>query len=317
MQKSLSNLKCWIITEGMAGTENQCLGISDALGFAPEIKRISLKQPWKALSPYLRLEQSWSFSPGLEPPWPDLLITSGRKALAAARYIKEQSRGQTLTVHVQDPRVPALEIDILAVPSHDPAMGSNVLHTIAAPNRIARAKLKVEKVNFPYFANLPEPRIAVLIGGTSKAYTMTRTVTETLAKQLQTLNGGLMITTSRRTGAENEKILRDTLAGDKNFIWDGAGKNPYFAMLGWADAILVTADSVSMLSDACTTGKPVYMIPMDGGHPRIDALHKNLIDYGALRVFDGTLETWSYEPLNDAATIADEIRKQITSNEKQ
>ena len=57
------------------------------------------------------------------------------------------------------------------------------------------------------------------------------------------------------------KILRDTLAGDKNFIWDGAGKNPYFAMLGWADAILVTADSVSMLSDACTTGKPVYLIP--------------------------------------------------------
>ena len=78
-------------------------------------------------------------------------------------------------------------------------------------------------------------------------------------------------------------------------------------MLAWADYILVTADSVSMLSDAATTGKPVYIIPMDGGSKRFDKFHENLLKHGIIRRFDGILEKWSYEPLQDSARIAAEI----------
>lgn len=306
-----SRLNCWIVTEGMAGTENQCLGVTEALGLEPHVMRVTLKQPWRALSPYWGWEHSGSFSPPLAGPWPDLLLTSGRKALAAARYIKRKSGGKTFCVHIQDPRIKAPEIDLLCVPSHDPARGDHVLVTTAAPNRITPAKLEVERAEFPALEKLPSPRVAVLIGGTSKAHSMSAELTKNLIKQLQSLDASLMVTASRRTGAENKMLLQKELQSAKTCFWDGNGPNPYFAMLGYADYILVTEDSVSMLSEACTTGKPVYMIPLEGGAPRIDRLHKNLMNHGALRHFEGTLEKWHYEPLDDAGKIAAEIRKRM------
>lgn len=311
MQDLSKKITCWIVTEGIAGTENQCLGVTEALGVTAEIKRIQLRQPWTSLSPYIGFEQSWSFSPTLSAPWPDVLIASGRKSIAASRYIKKMSGKNTFTVQLQDPRVSPSQFDLVAVPQHDPTRGANVITTIAAPNRITAEKLEEAKTQFPQFGEMPGPQIAVLIGGTSKAYTMTTEITQRLAAQLAELEGHLMVTASRRTGKENERILHDTLGGHGHFIWDGNGDNPYFGMLAWADFILVTADSASMLSEACTTGKPVYMIPLDGGHPRIDKLHENLRQSGCLKVFDGRLEHWDYAPLNDAALIADAIRKHI------
>ena len=311
MQDFSKKITCWIVTEGIAGTENQCLGVAEALGIDADVKRIALRQPWKSLSPYLGFEQSWSFSPALLPPWPDLLIAGGRKAIAASRYIKKMSGGKTFTVQLQDPRINPKHFDLVVVPRHDPARGDNVLVTTATPNRITQQKLDGAKQQFSQFEKFDGPRIAVLIGGTSKAYTMTPEITRKLAEQLRQVEGTLMITASRRTGAENEKILHEALNGSGHYIWDGSGDNPYFGLLGWADVILATADSASMLSEACSTGKPVYMIPLDGGHPRIDKLHENLRQSGCLRNFDGQFEAWTYAPLNDAGAIADEIRKRM------
>lgn len=289
----------------MAGTQNQCVAVAEALGVSFDIKRIQLNQPWKSLSPYLGLEQSFTFLPVLQEPWPDLLITSGRKSIAVSRYIKRKSKGKTFTVQIQDPRVSASQFDLAAVPHHDPTRGDNVILTDAAPNRINDQKLNSAIKNFPQLEMLSSPRIAVLIGGNSKAYTMSEPAVNTLAKQLREIDGRLMITPSRRTGVKNEAILKQALPNA--YFYDGTGENPYFAMLALADFILVTADSASMISDACSTGKPVYMIPLEGGHPRIDKLHKHLIDKGILRVFDGNVEAYTYEPLNDAKKIADAI----------
>ena len=152
---------------------------------------------------------------------------------------------------------------------------------------------------------------AVLIGGNSKSHTLTPAIMEKLAGQLRTLNAGLMVTASRRTGKENEEILKRALNGSNALIWDGTGENPYFGMLAWADYILVTADSASMLSDAGTTGKPVYMVALDGGSPRLDRLHHNLANRGVTRPFEGRLESWNYEALRDSEKIADEVRKRL------
>jgi len=308
-KKEFENIACWVVTEGMAGTENQCIAVAEALGGRFNIKRISLRQPWKMLSPLFGFEQSWSLSPSVEPPWPDLVIASGRKSIAASRYIKKMSGGGTFTVQIQDPRVDPKHFGLVAVPHHDPTRGENVIVTDAAPNRITADRLKTESKAFPQFDVMSAPRVAVLIGGSSKAYTMNETVTNRLAAQLRDLDARLMVTSSRRTGAKNEAILRQALPNA--YFYDGGGENPYFAMLHAADYILVTADSASMLSDACSTGKPVYMIDLEGGHPRIDRLHKHLQDLGAMRRFDGNLETFTYEPLNDAMKIADAIKKRM------
>jgi uncharacterized protein len=304
-------MSCCIITEGIAGTENQCVGIAEALGVPYEIKQIKLRQPWKSLSPFLGFETPGSFIPRLEPPWPDLVIAGGRKAIAAARFIKKASHGKTFIVFVQDPRINPKHFDLVIAPEHDPVRGENVFVTTASPNRITESKLQNAKEKFPAFGELKSPRVAVLIGGDSKAHKLTPDIMQRLASQLKGLNTGLMVTTSRRTGKANERILKNALSGTGAFIWDGTAENPYFAMLAYADYIIVTSDSVSMLSEASTTGKPVYMVKLEGGSSRLDKLHKNLMDKGITRLFEGKLQDWTYTPLQDAQKAAEEIKKRL------
>lgn len=311
------NTSCWVITEGMAGTENQCIGIAEALGVTPVIKKIKLRMPWRKLTPYLGLEMRWSFSPALEEPWPDIIIASGRKSIAASNYIKKMSKGKTFRIQVQDPRISPANFNFVVLPEHDPTRGMNVFVTKAAPNRITPEKLEQARAQFPSFENIKQPRVAVMIGGNSKAYKLTSGRMQNLANQLKTLDAGLMISTSRRTGIENEKILRDTLEESDAYIWDGKGDNPYLGMLAWADYILVSADSVSMISEACTTGKPAFMLNLEGGRPRLKSFHQNLVEYGALRVFKGRLERWQYTPLNDAMHSAEEIHKRYKAFQQQ
>ena len=315
VKKNNRELSCWVVTEGMAGTENQCIGIAEALGVKPHVIKVKLKEPWATFTPWLGFEQSRIFMPPLKEPWPDILITSGRKAIAVARYIKKQSKGKTFTVHTQDPRTFLKPFDIVAVPFHDPSRGDNVIITDTAPNRITSESLAKAKEEFPAVSKLPAPRIAVLIGGTSKAYKMSEEVTVGLIQNLQKLRAegySLMITASRRTGSENIKLLQDAFKDDNECIlYTGEGANPYFGYLAHADYILVTADSVSMVSDALTTGIPVYLVRLEGGAKRISKFHSHLIDKGLVQWFDGSLSPYDYEPVMESARIAAIIRNKM------
>ena len=307
--KTTTSSLVWIITEGLAGTENQCLGIAEAMGINPIVKRIGLREPWKTLSPYLGFECKWTFTEPLTAPWPDILITSGRKSIAASRYIKKQSDGKTFTVQAQDPRINTKHFDMVAVPQHDPTRGDNVFVSTATPNRITAEKLETAKAEFAHlFQNISSPRIAVLIGGSTKRHIFTTSENLALIEKLKPIPN-LMITTSRRTGEENTSLIKRNLTRPENFIWDGLSPNPYMGMLAWADVILVTADSTSMISEAATTGKPVYVLPMKGLTKRQIQLVENLKIYGAVREFDGKIENWDYTPLCDSSKIAAEILK--------
>lgn len=320
-------ISCWIVTEtDLTGTENQCLGVAAALGGSPSVRHIGLRQPWKTLSPWLGFEQGWSFTgDSLEPApgadWPRLLIAAGRKSAAASRYVKKKSGGRTFTVQIQDPRVSPRFFDLLALPAHDLRPGKahapNVVVTAATPNRITPETLAAAREKFAAsLQDLPQPRVAVLIGGDSRTHRLTPAIMRELAGQLKRLasqGAGLMVTTSRRTGAEALAILQNELRGTNAVLWTGhdGGENPYHGFLAWADYIVVTADSASMISDAATTGKPVLVAALEGGSARFDRLHRGLQDKGVTRAFSGTLENYSYAPLRDAELIAAEIRKRL------
>jgi len=312
MAKNINSLTCWVVTEGMAGTENQCLGVAEALGITPDIKRISLTFPWNKLSPILGFERASTFSPKFNGPWPDLVLASGRKAISAARYIKKASKGKSFVVFIQDPRVNPKQFDLVAVPHHDKTRGNNVIVTDGAPNRITMPGLVAAKSEFHgQFSDLKNPRIAVLIGGDSNSYKLTPEATHNLCDQLKLITASLMITTSRRTSIECQKIIENQLGKTYNFIWDHKSKNPYFGMLAWADYIIVTEESTSMISDAGTTGKPVYIVPLEGGSNKFNRFHNHLKKRGVIKSFDGSIEQWEYEPLHDAQKIAREIVKKM------
>jgi mitochondrial fission protein ELM1 len=215
--------------------------------------------------------------------------------------VRKQSKGKTFTAHLQNPLVPNRFFDLVLPPQHDALSGKNIFQTRAAIHRVTSAKLRQEADRLaPLFIGLPRPLVCVIIGGNSNAHHFLPGAARNLAEQLLSLSNkkhvGLAVTTSRRTGEENTAILKNKLSGPNCFFWDGQGENPYFAMLGTADYFLVTSDSASMVSEACSTGKPVYIIELEGGNERFARLHKNLQNDGITRTFKGKLEDWSYSP---------------------
>ena len=318
-------LTCWVLSEGMAGTENQCLALAAALGLAPEIKRAAAKMPWRWLgSGMVTLAPSF-LAHGrdrLAPPWPDLLIASGRKCAALALSIRRASRGRTFTVFVQNPRLGRERFDLIVAPRHDGLSGGNIIATRGALSRVDEAALNAAAAEFaPLFADLPRPLMACLIGGASRRHRLApadgRALGEALAKLSAESGGGLLITASRRTPEQSFAALEAALAGAPAYIWRGAGANPYLGFLALADAVLVTADSVSMVSDACASAKPAYVLAVARRRSaRFARFFAALEAEGAVRPFAGIVESWVYEPLNDCAVAAAEIRRRLEKRRK-
>lgn len=251
----------------------------------------------------------------LGPPWPDLVIACGRSTVALARAVKRASGGKTFWVQIQDPRFSRAEVDLVVAPRHDRARGSNIFSTLGAVHRVTEPKLAAAATRLgPRFAALPRPLLAVLIGGDNGVYRLTDAGFGRLCDQLTALAGqgfGLVITPSRRTGAAKTALLQERLKGLPAIIWDGSGENPYLAMLALADAILVTADSVSMVSEAAATGKPVYVIALEGGSKKFERFHAAMCTANITRPFTGVIEHWSYAPPDDTARAAAEIRRRL------
>jgi uncharacterized protein len=307
----------WVVTDGKIGIVNQAVGLAEATGFPFTEKIIALRKPWRWLPANFWPSGTFGTSSEgdqLEPPWPDIVISCGRQSVGPARAVKAASGA--FHVHIQHPRMSISSFDLLVVPAHDRLAGENVVATRGAIHRVTPARLSEAATTFaPLLASLPRPLIAVLIGGGSKSHQLTPAMTEDIAARLQTFaaetGGGLAVTASRRTGAENEAILRTRLSGENVFVWDGAGENPYFGLLGLADHIVVTADSVNMVSEACRTGKPVHVIDLAGGSAKFDAFHQQFRDAGFTRPFTGTADHWSYEPLDETGRAAREIHRRL------
>lgn len=296
--------------------ENQCLGLAESLGLTPVVKRIKLRSPWKQLTPYLRLGKRFAFSPkgdAIAPPWPDVLITTGRHSVPAALRVRNASKRKTLCVHIQDPVLDPERFDLIIVPRHDDVRGARVMTTRGGLHRLSPQLLQTEADKFrAQFAHLPRPWVAVLIGGANAVYQFSPREMIPLATQLAALakenSASLLVTPSRRTGEANLAVLQAAVHDVPHYVWDGTGANPYYAMLALADYILVTCDSVNMVSEAATTGKPVQVISLPGGSVKFNRFHQALQDDGVTRVFQGKLEHWSYAPLNDMELVTARVR---------
>ena len=312
---------CWVVSDGRAGNENQCLGLARALGLVPEVKRIRARAPWRWLAPSLWLEARRALDPSgdtLTPPWPKVLIATGRISVAPAAALRRASGGATFAIQIQNPTIDPGRFDVVVAPAHDRLSGPKVITTLGAMHGVDQASLDQAAAHFgPRLAHLPRPRIAVLIGGDSKVHRLRPEATRRLAEQLAELarrdGVGLMVTTSRRTGAENIEILRRGLEGLAVDLWDGVGENPFYGYLALAEGILVTEDSVNMVSEAAATGKPVQVIGLEGGSARQERFHRAMGEAGITRPFDGHLEHWSYPPFNETQRVAEEIGRRMAA----
>ncbi len=307
--------------------ENQALGLAEALQrlLPSEITVVRVK--WRALFDKLpsALKASWMLDPASDDPfpkpgeaWPDVWIATGRATLPLSLMAKRRSDGNTFVVQTQDPRWRTGDYDLVVAPRHDGVEGPNVLSVTGSPHRISPDRLAGGARAFADRLDpLPHPRVAVLIGGKSRAHDLPEAhaaeLADGIAAAITAAGGSLMLTFSRRTPEQAKAAMTARLSALPGLIWDGTGANPYFAFLQAADHILVTEDSANMAAEAASTGKPVHILPMVATRPadKFARLHADLREHGAARPFDGALEGWTYEPLAETERAAREILKRL------
>ena len=313
-------LSIWVVSDGRAGIENQALGLAEAVQrLVPSsitIRRIRWRKAFDRLpsalkAPWMLDASSDAAFPAPGEGWPDLWIATGRATLPLSARVRERSGGRTFVVQTQDPRWKTDAYDLVVAPTHDEAAGPNVLSITGSPHRVTPARLAEGAAAFEaVLSPLPRPRVAALIGGRSMAFDLTEThaaeLADRIADAVAQAGGSLMLTFSRRTPEAAKQVMTARLAALPGLIWDGTGPNPYFAFLHFADQVLVTEDSANMAAEAASTGKPVHVLPMVALKPagKFARLHADLRERGAARPFDGTLEGWTYEPLNETERAA-------------
>lgn len=309
----------WIITDGKAGMVVQAKGVADALGLDYEMKEVRPSGIWRVLAPWgpadpaARIGQSGGDFPQ---PWPAVAIATGRASIPYIRAIKRLAGPQTYTVVLQDPKSGPGTADLIWVPAHDKRRGANVMTTPTAPHSFTQQHLEQLRRDLPReISALPSPRIAVVLGGKNGIYKFTEDDDARFAASLKSLAGlgaSFLITPSRRTHQRLIAAADEATHGAPRILWTGDGPNPYPDFLAAADALIVTADSVNMCGEACATGRPVYIFTPSGGSAKFSRFHDGLAAHGATRPLPHAfekLEQWSYEPLDSAARIADEINR--------
>ena len=280
----------WLVTGYRAGERGQILALAEALGWPFEIKELSYRKTEFRTSLFrgsdlrgIRLQNS---SP-LEPPWPDLVISGGMRNEPVGRWIRNQSGGKTRLVHIGRPWAHLNQFDlVITTPQYRLPERDNVLQNAMTLHSVSAERLEAEADRWgPRFAHLPRPYTGIILGGNSGPYTLGRKAVESIireAKQLARQNkGSLLISTSARTPKAVVQVLRDTVSVP-NYVYQwraNDSENPYFGILAVSDVLIVTADSISMLSEACASGKPVYMAELGGhGYPMRPG-HKTVVDF--------------------------------------
>ena len=259
----------WLLMGHRAGDNTQVHALGEALGWGFEEKRFVYKKYERVLNlPFMTTLAgvAQDRSSVLLPPWPDLVITAGRRNEPIARWIKAHSGGRTKLVHVGRPwaRLDRWDL-VVTTPQYRLPKGPTVVHNEAPLHRVTRERLADAALEWaPRVAQLPRPYVTVLAGGPSGPYPFDPSSGARLARQASELagkrGGSLLVTTSARTPAATvDALFGGITVPAMSYRWrrDDAD-NPFFGFLALADAIIVTGDSVSMMTEACATGRPVY-----------------------------------------------------------
>jgi len=280
--------RVWLVTGYRAGERGQILALAEALGWPFELKTLSYRKSEFHTSLFrgsdLRGVRRQDSSE-LEPPWPDLVISAGMRNEPVGRWIRDQSGGRTRLVHIGRPWASPECFDlVVTTPQYRLPQNDRILQNAMPLNQVTPERLAQQgRMLLPRVEHLPQPRIGIILGGNSGPYTLGPKTVAGIAQQACRMaaqkNASLLISTSARTPKRAaEELQRHLTVPNYLYHWRADDQsNPYFGILALSDELIVTADSVSMLGDACATGKPVYMAELGGyGYPMRPECHAEM-----------------------------------------
>lgn len=311
---------CWCISKGMAGMNSQTSGLARAVGYEFSFRNTVMKFPWNCLPTAWvpRSKDVLRHSRVLDGEPPRLSISCGRHGIIPALYLKKKLGRDIFTVHIQDPKIDTSSFDLVVIPKHDDTRGPNVYLTMGALHYVTREKLEeaAQSLEAAPLTSGRKSTVAVLLGGKNGYYSFSQADVDHLVAKLKRVTAGnsvhLAILKSRRTPDDVARRLEKEF-GDEHFVWDGTGANPYFAALATADFIVATGDSVSMVTEATASGRPVFVHHLTETRParRFRRFHEMFEEAGITRPFHGELAEWTYEPPDDTPKVAKLIRERM------
>ena len=256
-------LLVWLLLGSRAGDNNQLLALAEALGFPFEAKQLDFNQTRKI--PFLRKGLgivARRSRPMVKPPWPDLVICVGYVGVPVARHIREQTSGRAKLVHIGNPRDRLEDFDLqITTPQYARRKAPNLIELpFPIGNPAQQAEPTCEELE--WLRDFPKPRRLVAIGGPARYWKLDHDALRNAVQSLERKEpaGSLIAVTSNRTTKSARRLLEALLGGEQQAVVDD---HPSFGtLLAQCDEIYVTADSVSMLSEAVLSGKPVGMIPI-------------------------------------------------------
>lgn len=319
MQRSLPR-QIRVLTDGHAGNVRQARALADALRLPTRDTALVAGVPWRWLAPRRLPGAEAAFGPEMQGWFADpalastLAIGCGRQSALATRLARAHGAA---AVQILDPRIDARHWDAVVVPEHDRLRGGNVLTLLGSLNPVGDGWLGAARAAFADLGRLPQPRTALLVGGPTANFTLAlrdferalQSVRHAIARD----GGSVLATTSRRTPPAFVDALRRGLDGLPGPVWTGSvdGRNPYAALLGWADRVVCTADSVNMLSEASATRVPVHALGIERARGRPGRFVQALRERGRIRPLDDALAPFEAAPLRETTRIASELRARL------
>ena len=263
------NPRVWLILEDRAGDDAQLVNLADNLGWPYEIKKPLYTIPEVLQHRVCGYKPRTQGPPeGLDPPWPDLLLTIGGRSIVAAKHVREMSGGQTRIVCLGRPWGPLDWFDlIVTTPQYRLPRRHNILQNSLPLNYPPTLRNDPQEGRWrDRLANLPRPYHALIVGGSNGTYVFNEHAAIDLARrvdeEIARVGGSVLIATSPRTDAGPAQTLFDQVRSPNvSYQWTSETRheNPYALFLNTADRIVVTGDSASMIAEACATDAEVFL----------------------------------------------------------
>ena len=323
----MENAPVWVLYDEKIGSTHQCLGLAQRLGVPFELKKVALKAPWSKRGPQFHPVDLKIIDPAasddLGGPLPKMIIASGSKLAAPALALKAATGGEALAIQIHDPVAKRGQFDAIVVPNHDARQHPKFIKIKAALTVTDDQRLdQGRSILAPILSGLTGPHIGVMIGGPNRAFGFPdKDVSYLIAPLKQLLSqtsGSLLLCPSRRTPDGVLDALQKAFAAEPRvWIWDRVSENPYFGILAACDRLLVTQDSVNMVTEAVCAGHPVTMLPLPRKglyrllRSKFDRFHDLMIAEGFARHWQGQLESWQPPQLDDAGLVIEELKRRF------
>ena len=311
----MNKLKGLLLTEGLHGMISQVEGLAKALDLDYFHEKVELNSPWNLVPPSLTPKKKFIFKNQINKEY-DVIISCGRKSVIPSIVLKKNSNKKIVNIHIQNPKVSLENFDIVVAPDHDSVDGPNVLISKGAIHYLTLDEIEKAKDYLVSKIEKQKEVVTLILGGPTKYYNYDNEsmiqIFSKINKQILEKNMQLIIIPSNRTP---EKIIQfaKEYFNKNRLIIDNVDKQAYLSSLALAKYIIVTCDSSSMISEAALTGKPVYvaMIPAMRNDKRFQKFRNLLESMNIIRKLEDSLDTWSYEKLDETNRIAKQIKEKL------